>query len=107
MTRTLLSTLIAGLVLAALGASATRADVHSAVVDFGNCNFNGSTATVAAGLPIDLTNTGGFATGTYGTTLHAALTSARRRRSPSPAERRLRCPCRSRSRTSTRTSVDG
>jgi hypothetical protein len=62
----------AALALAAVGGGA-RAGVSTdpAVVDFGNCAFgNGGAATAPAGQPITLTDTGGFAVGTYGLALH-------------------------------------
>jgi hypothetical protein len=44
----------------------------SVPVDFGNCAFNDNGVTTApAGVPIDLTDTGGGAAGNYGTALHA------------------------------------
>jgi hypothetical protein len=56
--------------LAAMGITAAPASAQTATVDFGNCAFGTGTATVPAGEPITLTDTGGFAQGTYGLALH-------------------------------------
>ena len=61
------------LALATVGGTVARAGASTdpAVVDFGNCAFGTGTATVPAGEPIMLMDTGGFAQGTYGLALHA------------------------------------
>lgn len=62
------------LALAAVGGTTARAgaSTQQAVVDFGNCAFgNDGAATAPAGEPITLTDTGGFAQGTYGLALHS------------------------------------
>lgn len=61
---------LAALSLAATGVTAASAS-PDAVVDYGACAFGEGTATVPAGEPITLTNTGGFAQGTYGLALHS------------------------------------
>jgi hypothetical protein len=64
----------AALALATFAGTAARAgaSTNPVVVDFGNCAFgNGGAATAPAGEPITLTDTGGFASGTYGLALHA------------------------------------
>jgi hypothetical protein len=63
----------ATLALAAFGGTAAPAGASTdpVVVDFGNCAFgNDGLATAPAGEPITLTDTGGFAQGTYGLALH-------------------------------------
>jgi hypothetical protein len=63
----------AALSLAAFGGTALRAGASTGpvIVDFGNCAFgNDGMATAPAGEPITLTDTGGFAQGTYGLALH-------------------------------------
>jgi hypothetical protein len=52
-------------------ASGSAAIASSSVsVDFGDCANSPDAATVPAGVPIDLTDTGASATGNYGTALH-------------------------------------
>lgn len=62
--------LAAALSLGAVGITATAASAQTAVLDFGECAFGEGTATVPAGEPITITDTGGFAQGTYGLALH-------------------------------------
>jgi hypothetical protein len=73
MLKTLTIVASAALALAMVGATAVRAGASTdpVVVDFGNCAFgNDGAATAPAGEPITLTDTGGFAVGTYGLALH-------------------------------------
>jgi hypothetical protein len=71
---TLVAAGVATLVLA--GGSVATASTGT-VVDFGNCAFgNDGVATVPAGTPITVTDTGGGAAGNYGTALHAYNSSA-------------------------------
>jgi hypothetical protein len=73
MFKTLTRVATAALALAMVGGTAARAGASTdpVVVDFGNCAFgNGGDATAPAGEPITLTDTGGFAVGTYGLALH-------------------------------------
>jgi hypothetical protein len=63
------ATAVTAVVLAS-GAVATAST--GVAVDFGNCAFgNDGVATVPAGVPITVTDTGGGAAGNYGTALHA------------------------------------
>jgi hypothetical protein len=73
MFKTLTIVAVMALALAAIGGTAARASAspEPAVVDFGNCAFgNDGAATVPAGEPITVTDTGSFAVGTYGLALH-------------------------------------
>ena len=73
MFKTLTIVAVMALALAAIGGTAARASAspEPAVVDFGNCAFgNDGAATVPAGDPITVTDTGSFAVGTYGLALH-------------------------------------
>ncbi len=68
----------ATLALAVLGGTAARAgaSTDAVSVDFGNCAFgNDGLATAPAGEPITVTDTGGFAQGTYGLALHGFKSS--------------------------------
>src|SRR5438034_6369696 len=58
------------LVVAAGMATAARA-AAPVVVDYGDCAFGSGTASVTAGVPITLTDTGGFAVGVRGLAFHA------------------------------------
>jgi hypothetical protein len=77
----LLASALASLTLVALGATAAPAGAQpeAVAVDYGACAFGGGTATVPAGIPITVQDTGGFAEGTYGLALtfvqHTAATA--------------------------------
>jgi hypothetical protein len=79
--RRFLSAALAVLTLAAVGGvAAAGAQAEPAVVDFGACAFeNDGQATVPAGVPISLQDTGSFAEGTFGLSsvfrLHASATA--------------------------------
>jgi hypothetical protein len=62
----------AGVAAVVLASGAVATASTGVQVDFGNCAFgNDGVATVPAGVPITLTDTGGGAAGNYGTALHA------------------------------------
>jgi hypothetical protein len=68
-----LAVLVAAGAAAVVLASGSAAIAATSVpVDFGDCAFNtNGVTTVPAGVPIDVTDTGGGAAGNYGTALHA------------------------------------
>jgi hypothetical protein len=68
-----LAALVAAGAAAVVLASGSAAIASTSVpVDFGDCAFNNNgVATAPAGVPIDVTDTGGGAAGNYGTALHA------------------------------------
>jgi hypothetical protein len=70
--RRLIFVALAAFSLAATGVMAASASAELAVVDYGECAFGSGAATVPAGEPITLTDTGGFAQGTYGLALHSS-----------------------------------
>jgi hypothetical protein len=69
-TLTIVATAALALATAFGTAAHAGASTDPAVVDFGNCAFGNGVATVPAAEPITLTDTGGFAVGTYGLALH-------------------------------------
>jgi hypothetical protein len=68
-----LATLVSAGAAAVVLASGSAASASTGtVVDFGDCAFNNNGVTTApAGVPIDVTDTGGGFAGNYGTALHA------------------------------------
>jgi hypothetical protein len=74
LSRKLRLTAAVALTLAVAGVAApTGAASTPVAVDYGACAFGSGTTSVPAGTPITLTDTGGFATGTYGTALNLVM----------------------------------
>ena len=69
--KTIMVAALVALTVAAIATTEAAAGLQPALVDFGACAYGTGTATVSAGVPISVQDTGAFATGTYGLALHS------------------------------------